>query len=336
MPSQACTALAEHAARRSQRQNAASPLLRACSQTLEPQPGFSLANNLLDALGLLPTSLPPFGSLTAAFLLSPDAGSAPEHAPLPAKLAPSALVVDYSVDSKQQCGVAAVPLGPVGTAARGAASGGSPTAAAARGLEQTPDADALELLGSAENGSPRKGAVAAAAAAATGPASSGAGGDSPTSTANAGEAAVGGAGSDRQHCCFRHRLTLELPSSESATDGERERFVARCGSWLGPWLACLQQHASVRCASQEGRPFRLAGSTDCMLPVHLLATRPTGALVLVRLLGPFVATLGQPTTLCWRLERSGPPAAAGGSEAQEVPAAVPASRIAFEVLTEVS
>lgn len=309
----------------------------ACSQTLEPQPGFSVANNLLDALGLLPASLPPFGSLTAAFLLSPDAGLAAEHAPLPAKLAPSALVVDYSVDSKQQCGVAAVPLGPVGAAARGAASGGSPTAAAARGLEQTPEAGALELLGSADNGSPRKGAAAAAA---TGPASSGAGGDSPTSTANAGEAAVGGAGSDRQHCCFRHRLTLELPSSESATDGERERFVARCGSWLGPWLACLQQHASVRCASQEGRPFRLAGSTDCLIPVHLWATMPTGALVLVRLLGPFVATLGQPTTLCWRLERSGPPAAAGGSDAsgaaQEAPAAVPASRISFEVLTEVS
>lgn len=65
--------------------------------------------------------------------------------------------------------------------------------------------------------------------------------------------------------------------------------------------------------------------------------------MLVRLLGPFVATLGQPTTLCWRLERSGPPTPAGSSNgsggsgaAQEAPAAVPASRIAFEVLTEVS
>ncbi len=67
--------------------------------------------------------------------------------------------------------------------------------------------------------------------------------------------------------------------------------------------------------------------------------------MLVRLLGPFVATLGQPATLCWRLERSGPPAAAaaGGSDgsggsgaAQDAPAAVPASRIAFEVLAEVS
>lgn len=62
--------------------------------------------------------------------------------------------------------------------------------------------------------------------------------------------------------------------------------------------------------------------------------------MLVRLLGPFVATLGQPTTLCWRLERGGPPAPAGGGAgsgaAQQAPAGAPASRIAFEVLTEVS
>ncbi|KAI7835534.1 hypothetical protein COHA_010562 [Chlorella ohadii] len=249
---------------------------------LQPQPGFTVATNLLDGLGLLPTTLPPFGSLTTAYLLSPDAAPGPEHAPLPAKLAPSALVVEFSVDSRQQCGVAAAPLGPVGAAGRGTANGGSPSVAAARGLEQTPAADALDLLGGSESASPRKGAAAAAAAAG----SSGAGGGSPTSTAGGSEAAGDGAGGTTQHCCFRHRLTLEMPSPEGSTDG---------------------------------------------------------ALVLVRLLGPFVATLGQPTTLCWRLERSGPPAAAaaGGSEgsdgsgaAQDAPAAVPASRIAFEVLAE--
>ncbi len=174
-----------------------------------------MATNLLDGLGLLPTTLPPFGSLTAAYLLSPDAAPGPEHAPLPAKLAPSALVVEYSVDSRQQCGVAAAPLGPVGAAGRGAANGGSLIAAAARGLEQTPAPDALDLLGGSESASPRKGAAAAAAV------SPGAGSGSPTSTAGGGEAAADGPGGSRQHCCFRHRLTLEMPSPEGSTDGER-------------------------------------------------------------------------------------------------------------------
>ena len=44
----------------------------------------------------------------------------------------------------------------------------------------------------------------------------------------------------------------------------------------------------------------------------------------VRLLGPFAATVGQPTTLCWRLER--------GGRAEQQPQA---ARISFEVLVEV-
>lgn len=44
----------------------------------------------------------------------------------------------------------------------------------------------------------------------------------------------------------------------------------------------------------------------------------------VRLLGPFAATVGQPTTLCWRLER--------GGRAEQQPQA---ARISFEVLAEV-
>lgn len=49
-----------------------------------------------------------------------------------------------------------------------------------------------------------------------------------------------------------------------------------------------------------------------------------GTVVFVRLLGPFSATVGQPTTLCWRLER-------GGQPDQQLPA----SRISFEVQAEV-
>ena len=46
-------------------------------------------------------------------------------------------------------------------------------------------------------------------------------------------------------------------------------------------------------------------------------TMTAGALVLLRLLGPFTAVAGQPITLCWRLERStaGPAGTAAASSA---------------------
>lgn len=62
--------------------------------------------------------------------------------------------------------------------------------------------------------------------------------------------------------------------------------------------------------------------------------------MLVRLLGPFVATVGQPTTLCWRLERAAPTAAAGGGggmpapEQQQQQQLAPAQRVGFEVTSE--
>lgn len=52
---------------------------------------------------------------------------------------------------------------------------------------------------------------------------------------------------------------------------------------------------------------------------------PAGTLVYVRLLGPFSASVGQPTTLCWRLERGG-----GVADQQQ-----PAARVSFEVEAEV-
>ena len=190
-------------------------------QALEPQAGFAVSSSLLEGLGLLPTTLPPFGSLTAAFLLSPDVPSGPDHAVLPAKLAPSALVVEYSVDSRQQCGVAVAALGPVGAAGRG----GSPTAAAAAagaaaGLQQTPAAEVLDLLPTGSNSGPAPGKAAAAGGSSDG--------GSPTSTAG-GEAG----GGHRQHCCFRHRMTLEMPAPDSTTSGE---FCS--GEWCWRLLPC--------------------------------------------------------------------------------------------------
>lgn len=191
---------------------------------------------------------------------------------MPAKLQPSVLAVEYSFDSRQQCGIAAAPLMPQqqqqhGREAKAVSAGGSgsgsgvagdaagPAAAAQQGQEQqrqkTPGAGVLRLLSSSGNGSgsPRKGAG---------------GSDSPTAVAEEGGADVS-AGSC-QLCSFRHLLTLEMPASEEAT---------------------------------------------------------TGTLVFVRLLGPFSAAVGQPTTLCWRLERGGQPDQLH-----------PAARISFEVQAE--
>lgn len=191
-------------------------------QALEPQAGFAVASSLLDGLGLLPTTLPPFGSLTAAFLLSPDAPSGPDHAVLPAKLAPSALAVEYSVDSRQQCGVAVAALGPVGAAGRGGSPMAATAAAAAGapvGLQQTPAAEALDLLCSSNVG-PTPGKAAAAGG--------GSDGNSPTATAGGEEA-----GGSRQHCCFRHRMTLEMPALDSNTSGEFR------------WNRCWRLHCSA-------------------------------------------------------------------------------------------
>jgi hypothetical protein len=66
------------------------------------------------------------------------------------------------------------------------------------------------------------------------------------------------------------------------------------------------------------------------LPALLIAVRqkgpcpalPAGALVLLRLLGPFTAVAGQPITLCWRLERS-TAGAAGPAAAAAAPVGAP-------------
>ena len=71
--------------------------------------------------------------------------------------------------------------------------------------------------------------------------------------------------------------------------------------------------------AQTPRPRRCAAMLHSLSP-----TTRAGALVNVRLLGPFAATVGQPTTLCWRLERCG--------QAEAQPSA---TRIGFEVQAEV-
>ncbi len=52
----------------------------------------------------------------------------------------------------------------------------------------------------------------------------------------------------------------------------------------------------------------------------------------VRQLGPFVATVGQPTTLCWRLERSGTAEQAQQAQQQQQQQA---TRVSFQVVAEV-
>lgn len=158
------------------------------SVALEPQPGLTVASSLLDGMGLLPASLPPRGSLIAAFLLHSDTA---DRGLLPTKLQPSGLVVDYNIDSQQQCGVACEPL---------SAASPVPGAAAGTGQQQTPAAEVLDLLCS---GSSKEGSA----------------GGSPTVTASSVER-VGAAGSGLQLCCFRHLLTLELPASDEGANGE--------------------------------------------------------------------------------------------------------------------
>jgi hypothetical protein len=191
---------------------------------LEPQPGLLLTSSLLDCMGLLPTTLPPFGCLTAAFMLAPDpAWAAAEHCLLPAKLQPSALVVDYSIDSRQQCGVAAAPLAGHAREAKapvGAPVGGSPRSGAAVGAAvaavpgQTPAGAVLDMLtASSDGGSQDRQAVMASPTAATAAAEALAEGE-----AGAAAGTCSGDG-DRQQCCFRHLLSLERPASDEDTTG---------------------------------------------------------------------------------------------------------------------
>lgn len=169
--------------------------------SLAPQPGFRLASSLLDGLGALPCVVPPGGSLAAAFLLAPTTSDTAESL-LPAKLQPSELVVEYSFDSRAQCGVGVAPL-----AAAVHPGGGSPRAAGAPlpGFEHTPAPEVLELLAASGGSRP-----------ATPDAGSGGGRGSPTATAGGG----GGEGGSTQHCSFRHLLSLEMPATDEDSSGK--------------------------------------------------------------------------------------------------------------------
>ena len=57
-------------------------------------------------------------------------------------------------------------------------------------------------------------------------------------------------------------------------------------------------------------------------------------MVLVQLLGPFSAVAGQPTSLCWRLERAGTPEDPAAAAAAAVAAATEPSRLRFEIVAE--
>lgn len=246
---------------------------------LEPQPGFAVASSLLDSMGLLPATLPPFGSLTASFLLAPEPGVAAgaDFTPLPAKLQPSALVVDYSIDSRQQCSLPAAALsgggasggdGGLGGRGRdprpGAGAGGSPTSGAAEagaaggvagaaGTAQTPALAVLELLDasgrqrpSSPLGSPGKRSTSG----------------SPTATASGAALGVDGEGpggcATRQLCCFRHLLTLEMPASEDDSSGEGCCLAAswRACSCAGPACCAKRciQGSTTRGEKRARRP----------------------------------------------------------------------------------
>lgn len=295
---------------------------------LQPQPGFALSSSLLDGMGLLPASLAPGASLSAAFLLVPegDAGSSgagDAGLALPAKLQPSVLSVDYTIDSRQQCGVAAAPLGqqPSGAShsnqqqhSKETGGGGAVAAPASRQQhargdgqhQQTPGAEALDLLArSASRGASRTldllGSGGSAAA---------------TPEDGGGEGTAGG----RQLCSFRHLLTLELPASEEGSSGE-----VACRSCLLGGKQALGSAGQPRggCLHRQGNEV-LRSRRRSSNPVIPHAPLAAGTVVFVRLLGPFSATVGQPTTLCWRLER-------GGQPDQQLPA----SRISFDVQAEV-
>lgn len=247
---------------------------------LQPQPGFALSSSLLDGLGLLPASLDPGASLTAAFLLVPegDAGDAcasDAAVLLPAKLQPSVLSVDYTIDSRQQCGVAAAALGQHASGShhssqqqqhgREADGGGVASAPAPQQQraqqghtqqQRTPGADALELL----ERTPSRGASRALNLRGDG---------RPPGADDSGsedEGPAGGPGLEpggRQLCSFRHLVTLERPASEEGSSGERagRSCLAAVHS-----MCCSSDYQALPAASHCPRPaavVRCGRDTGC-------------------------------------------------------------------------
>lgn len=255
---------------------------------LQPQPGFALSSSLLDSIGLLPASLGPGESLTAAFLLVPesDAGGAASGDPavvLPAKLQPSVLSVDYTIDSRQQCGVAAAALGQHAAGAhhsshqqqaqhnREAEGGGAATDPASlqqqhaqqgQMQQRTPGSEALDLLGR----SVRRGASRALGL--HGDESHPAAGGDDSGSDGEGQGVPSGEPGGRQLCSFRHLVTLEMHASEEGSSGER---AGR--SLLGSALLAL---VAVACAAHSvgsGGPGRASAATPPSLGAPLLQAR---------------------------------------------------------------
>lgn len=69
--------------------------------------------------------------------------------------------------------------------------------------------------------------------------------------------------------------------------------------------APLADGAAAAAAPADGAVQACAFTHRCILELSSPEAELPGAVVLVQLLGPFAAVAGRPTSLCWRLERSG-------------------------------
>ncbi|GAB4816227.1 hypothetical protein N2152v2_003273 [Parachlorella kessleri] len=287
--------------------------LTVAAASLEPQPGLVLRDSLAARLGLLPLRLPPGGCASLCYLLQ-IADSLAGAAQLPptgksaarsgcgrldraaasaklaqaAKLQPSMLSVEYDLDSSQLCRSPAAPLASPGVGGgnfvgeNGVVATGGPLTASTAGA-----AGAALALNGAQH---REHAVAAVPSAPLSPA-------------------------------VEALKQLEALAAAAAADSEEEEYAAAGGS--SPRKRAGSRPGSAASGSTSNGKSSSDLVQRCTF-THLMVLQLAppeedlqGALVLLRLLGPFTAVAGQPITLCWRLERStaGPAGAATASSA---------------------
>ena len=226
------------------------------SLRLAPQPGFEECQNLLASLGALPVTLAPRASLTATFLLRSSVGlaggdrlAALAKLQQAAKLQPTALTVEYTVELAALCGAYAAAVAPDGLLLplpppvagqqqqqqqQQQSSGGSSALTPAAGVLQQ-----LRVAAPASRAGSRSSTVGEG---------SGDEGASPTASS----VAAAGAASASQLCKFRHLCTLELSAQEDEGGTEALVFIRL----LGPFTAVVGRPVTLcwrleRCGAVE-------------------------------------------------------------------------------------